>query len=215
MPEVSELLHIADLAGMIDPAKTALLVVDVQVDFAAAHGVLGRVGVDMAPAEPVIDRIEAMIAGARAAGATIGFMRVVTRPETDSIALTTWMARRGRAGGEAICREEGGGADYYRVTPQPGDIEISKLKYSSFWGTDLDEQLRGRGIDTLVIAGITTDCCVDATARDAFHRDYHVFVVSDGCTAYDDSLHNGSLHSMSEHCVLLTTSDAVVEEWAS
>lgn len=215
MPEAAELAHIADIAGTIDPARTALVIVDVQVDFAASHGLLGRAGVDMAPSEPVIDRIETMIAAARAAGATVAFMRVVTRPETDSIALTTWMERRGRPGEGAICRADGEGADYYRVRPEPGDVEIQKLKYSSFHGTDLDAQLRGRGIDTLVIAGITTDCCVDSTARDAFHRDYHVFVVSDACTAYNDTLHHGALYSMSEHCVLLVTSDAVVRAWAA
>jgi nicotinamidase-related amidase len=88
-------------------------------------------------------------------------MRVMTRPETDSDALRTWMARRGTPGGEAICRIGSGGEAYYRVTPEPGDIEIEKLAYSSFHGTDLDAQLRARGIDTLVIAGISTDCCVD------------------------------------------------------
>jgi len=214
IPHLGDIPHLDDIAGMVDPAKTALIVVDVQVDFASPEGLLGRVGVDMSPAVAVIDNINAMIAAARHAGATVGFMRVVTRPETDSPILTTWMERRGRAGGEAICRTDTGGADYYGVTPEPGDIEIEKLKYSSFWGTDLDAQLRAKGIDTLVIAGITTDCCVDSTTRDAFHRDYHVFVVSDGCTAYDDGLHGWALRSMSEHCALLVTSDTVVKAWS-
>jgi nicotinamidase-related amidase len=214
MDDVAALLHVAAPRDMIDPARTALVLVDLQVDFAAPHGLLGRVGVDMSPAEPVIDRAEAMIAAARSAGVTVAFMRVVTTPETDSVALTTWMERRGTPGGEAICRTDTGGADYYRVRPEPGDIEIQKLKYSSFHKTDLDAQLRARGIDTLVICGITTDCCVDATTRDGFHHDYHVFVVSDACTAYDDAVHHAALASMNQHCALLLTSAAVVEAWS-
>lgn len=214
MPEVAELPHVADLGAMIDPARSALIVVDIQVDFAAAHGVLGRIGLDMSSCETAIDRIEELIAAARTAGATVGFMRVVTRPETDSAALLTWMQRRGTPGSEAMCRAEGGGADYYRVAPEPGDIEIQKLKYSSFYGTDLDAQLRARGIDTLVVAGISTDCCVDSTARDAFHHDYNVFVVSDACATFEESLHSGTLHALNEHCALLATTEAVVGAWS-
>ena len=209
MVEVATLPHIAaaDLAGMLPaPARTALVVVDIQVDFASPFGLLGRVGVDLAPAEAAIDRIEALIAAARAAGVTVAFMRVVTSAESDSGALKRLMERRGMAGGEAICRVEGGGADYYRVTPAPGDIEIEKLLYDSFHGTDLEQQLRDRGIDTLVMTGLSTDCCVDQTARSAFHRNFNVFVVSDASGAYEPGLHEGSLNVLQKNCALLVTS---------
>ena len=178
MSDLAEPLpHITDVAGMIAPERTALVVVDIQVDFAAAHGLIGKAGVDMSEAATAVDRIEELIGAARRAGATVAFMRVMTRPETDSDALKTWMARRGTPGQEGICRIGSGGEDYYRVAPEPGDIEIEKLQYDSFHDTNFDAQLRARGIDTLVIAGISTDCCVDATASAAFHRNYHVFVV--------------------------------------
>ena len=199
---------------MLLPARTALVVVDVQTDFAAPFGLLGRVGADLSRIEPAIDRIDRLIAAGRRAGVTIAFMRVVTRPETDPAALTTLMARKGTPGGEAICRAEGGGADYYRVKPEPGDIEIEKILFNSFHGTDLDQQLRARGIDTLVMTGFSTDCCVDATARDAFHRDYHVFVVSDACDAYEDELHTGTLNVLHKNCALLVDTDAVEAAWS-
>jgi nicotinamidase-related amidase len=167
----------------------------------------------MSPAEAAIDAIEKLIAAARKAGATVAFMRVMTTPETDSNALRTWMARRGTPGQEGICRIGSGGEDYYRVHPEPGDIEIGKLAYSSFHGTDLDEQLRARGIDTLVMTGLTTDCCVDSTTRDAFHRDFHTFVVSDACASFDESLHTGTLNALRMHTSLLTTTEAVVAAW--
>jgi nicotinamidase-related amidase len=216
MVEVAELPHVAAeaLGAMLPPARTALVVVDVQTDFAAPFGLLGRVGADLSGVEPAIDRIERLIAAARKAGATVAFMRVVTRPETDPAALKTLMVRKGMPGGEAICRIDDGGADYYRVAPEPGDIEIQKLLFNSFHGTDLDQQLRDRGIDTLVMTGFSTDCCVDATARDAFHRDYHVFVVSDACDAYEPDLHSGTLNVLRKNCALLTTTDAVEAAWS-
>ena len=215
MPEAPALPHVADLGDMISPARTALVVVDIQVDFAAPHGLIGRAGADMAAAATAVDRIEMLIAAARRAGATVAFMRVMTRPETDSNALRTWMARRGTPEGGGICRIGSGGEDYHRVAPEPGDIEIDKLIYSSFHGTDLDARLRARGIDTLVVTGISTDCCVDSTVRDAFHRDYHVFVVSDACATYDEALHTGTLNALQMHCALLTRSDDVAAAWAA
>jgi nicotinamidase-related amidase len=215
MPEaVLDLPHLADLGEMIAPARTALVVVDIQVDFASAKGLIGRYGTDMSPAEAAIDRIEQLIAAARHAGATVAFMRVMTRPETDSNAMKTWMARKGTPDSAGICRVGSGGEDYYRVAPEPGDIEIEKLAYSSFHGTDFEEQLRAHGIDTLVIAGISTDCCVDSTTRDAFHRDFHTFVVSDACATFDPALHFGALYALSEHTSLLTTTQAVVAAWS-
>ena len=213
-PDAAEALpHLTELGDMVAPARTALIVVDVQVDFASSEGLIGRHGTDMAEAETAVDRIEALIAAARVGGVTIGFMRVMTRPETDSDALKTWMARRGTPGQEGICRIGSGGEDYYRVQPEPGDIEIAKLAYSSFHGTDLDEQLRARGIDTLVVTGISTDCCVDSTTRDAFHRNYHTFVVSDACAAFGPGVHENALGMLAMHTSILTTSTAVVAAW--
>ena len=216
MSDVVEALpHIADLSGMIAPEQTALVVVDIQVDFASASGAIGRHGVDMTEAEVAIDRIEELIAAARRAGATVAFMRVMTRPETDTNAMKTWMARKGTPDDGAICRVGSGGEDYYRVSPEPGDIEIEKLQYDSFHNTDLDAQLRARGIDTLVMTGISTDCCVDATAAAAFHRDYHVFVVSDGCAAFGGTVHADALNMLQSHYALLTKSQAVIAAWNS
>lgn len=216
MVEALDLPHVgADgLKAMLPPATTALVVVDIQMDFAAPEGLVGSFGVDLAPVETAIDRIEELIAAARKVNATVAFMRVVTHPETDPQALRTLMIRRGNPGGEGICRADNGGADYYRVAPEPGDIEIEKLMYDSFHGTDLDAQLKARGIETLVMTGITTECCVDSTARTAFHNGYNVFVVSDACAAYEPELHVGTLNVLRKNLALLAVTDAVIEAWS-
>ena len=203
------------LAQMIDPARTALAVIDIQGDFAAPDGAMGQVGCDFSDVETVIDRAEKLIAVARTAGATVMFARVVTTADTDAPNLKAFYRRKGYSDeAVGICRAGTPGADYYRVAPRPGDIEIQKPLFSSFVGTDLEAQLRARGVDTLVMAGLTTDCCVDCTARDAFHRGFHVFVVQDACSAYGEALHKAALSGLEKNVALLTTTEAVAQAWA-
>jgi nicotinamidase-related amidase len=205
-----------ELAPMIAPSTTALVVIDVQGDFAAPDGAMGYAGVDMSDVEPTIDRIERLIAAARAVGATLVFARVVSRPETDSTALKRLYARKGY--GEeavAICRADTPGAAYYRVQPRPGDIEIQKPLFSSFVGTDLDTQLKAKGIDTLVFTGLTTDCCVDCTARDAFHRNYSCFIVDDACSAYGEDVHSAAMLGLTRNVALAVTAKDVEAAWTS
>ena len=202
------------LQQMILPGTTALVLVDIQEDFVSPDGAAARWG-DVAAFEPALERIEALITAAGTRGVARVYLRVVTRPQTDSAALKTLHERKGRPPESlALCRAGTSGADYYRVVPQPGDIEIEKALYSGFAGTDLEARLRARGIDTLVLVGFTTDCCVDCTARDAFHRDFNVFVVTDACGAYEPALHEGALNGLAKNCALLTVSADVLAAWA-
>lgn len=207
-------LKAEEFAGMIDPKRTAVLAIDFQYDFCAPDGFSGKVGGDMSTMEPAIDAALNVISAAREAGLKLVFMRVITRDETDPAVLRRLMERRGRSGGQALCRAGTPGADYYRVKPEPGDIEIEKIRFDSFIETDLDAQLRANGIDTLIITGVSTDCCVDSTTRAAFQRDYDVFVVADACAAGSSHMHNGALSAMERHVALLVKSDAVVEALA-
>ena len=217
MPDVSETIpHVdpAALAGMLDPASTALVVIDVQTDFAGPAGAMARIGLDLSRIEPAIDRIEALIAAARSAGATVAFARVVTGEATDPDALKRLNARKGRPPQAiAICRADQPGSGYYRVAPEPGDIEVRKLLFDSFHGTPFEEDLRSKGVQSLVVVGFTTDCCVDATTRSAFHRGFDVFVVSDATDAYDSELHGGALRALQKNCALVVDTWAVLAAW--
>jgi len=209
-----KLVPSAALAPMIVPERTALIVVDVQVDFVSPQGALAAAGIDMAPLEAPLQRVEALLAQARTADVTPVLLRVVTRPESDSRALRLLNERKGEAPEAlAICRADTLGADYYRVRPEAGDIEIQKTLYSGFIGTTLDAQLRRSGIDTLVVCGFTTECCVDCTVRDAFHRGYHCFVVADACAAYAPHLHDNTLESLALSCALVVDTAAVLAAW--
>lgn len=205
-PDALPHVFATDFATMVDPETTCLCIVDVQVDFAGPDGMIARIGVDMAPIEAAIDVMEGVVAAARGAGMPLAFIRVVTRPETDSAALKRRYARLGRPPESlALCRAGTRGADYYRLFPEPGDIELEKVLFDSFYGTDFNEQLRARGISSLVVIGLTSDCCVDQTVRGAYHRGYDVFVVSDAVSAYEPDLHAAGLLAMQKNCALLVS----------
>lgn len=202
------------LADWIKPGRTAVLVVDMQVDFASPDGVLGAF-IDMDVVKPALAAAEKLVADARAAGAPVVFVGLWTTPETDSAA---WNERLRRRGGNpdvdaALCRAGQAGSEFYGPQPAPGEAVVRKTRYSGFVGTDLDQRLRDMGVDTLVVAGLTTECCVDSTVRDAFDLDYHVFVAADACAAYEADMHAASLKVMELNSAILTDTAAIADAW--
>jgi nicotinamidase-related amidase len=206
----------AELSPMLEPKRTALLVIDVQNDFGDKAGVMGGFGLDLSSVDAAVDRMQALLDAAHAGGVTVFLVRLQTTAARDSQAANLRRARMGRTVDEngRVCREGRWGAEFYRIEPRPGDIEVSKWRYSAFGGTGLELQLRSRAIDTLVLSGLTTECCVETTARDAFALDYHVFVPSDACTAYDPQMHRYSLQSMATNFAIITDTASVVAAWA-
>lgn len=203
-----------DLAGWIAPGRTAVLIIDMQVDFASPDGVLGGF-IDMSVVEPALAAAEKLAADARAAGVPVVFVGLSTTPETDSAA---WNERMRRRGGDpdvdaALCRAGQVGSEFYGPKPLPGELVVPKTRYSGFVGTDLDVRLTKLGVDTLVVAGLTTECCVDSTVRDAFSLDYHVFVAADACAAYEADIHEVSLKVMELNSAILTDTAAVARAW--
>jgi nicotinamidase-related amidase len=171
-------------------------------------------GFDLTGPHAAMERIKVLVAAARMAGVAVCFARVVTRPETDSRALRLFHERTGQdSAAAAICRAGTAGADYYLLRPLAGDLEIAKPLYSCFMGTDFASMLAARGVDTLVVTGMTTECCVDSTVRDAFHRDINVFVVADACAAYDLAEHEASLRALGNSCAVLVDSSTVLAGW--
>jgi nicotinamidase-related amidase len=202
------------LREWIDKGRTALLLIDMQVDFASPDGALGG-AVDFSTVPPALAAAEALAASARAAGVAVVFVGLLTEDLTDSPA---WRERMRRLGGDAesesgLCRAGTPGADFFGPTPMEGDTVIYKTRYSGFYGTDLDKTLKALGVDTLVVAGLTTECCIDSTVRDAFHLDYHVFMAGDACAAYEPLFHDGALKILAANCAILTDASSVIAAW--
>lgn len=206
---------VGTLADWIAPGRTALVIIDIQVDFASPDGALGLAGVDMDIVQPAIGQAARLADAARAAGAPVVFVGLMTQRGLDSPAWRQRMLRRGGSPDDDIglCRAGERGAQFVGPTPAPGELVIPKIRYSGFYGTTLDTALKGLGVDTIVACGLTTECCVDSTVRDAFHLDYHVFIPGDACAAYEPDLHQGALKALELNCAILTTTDDVAAVW--
>ncbi len=204
------------LAAWIAPGRTALLIIDMQVDFASPEGALGKAGRDLAAVPAALAAAERLAEAARAAGVPVIFVGLMTDAALDSPA---WAERMRRRGGDpdaesSLCRIGTHGAAFVGPQPLAGEPVVPKLRYSGFFGTDLDARLTALGVDTLVVCGLTTECCVDCTVRDAFHLDYHVFLAADACAAYEADLHAGALKALELNCAILAPTADVVAAWA-
>ncbi len=199
----------------IAPKSAALLIIDMQVDFASPEGLMGQWGADLSAVPAALAAAERLAATARKAGAPVVFVGLQTQEALDSAAWSERMRRRGvdADSEQGVCRAGTHGAAFVGPTPQEGEMVIPKLRYSGFFGTPLDAVLSARGIDTLVVAGLTTECCVDCTVRDAFHLDYHVFVARDACAAYEPDLHENALKALDLNCAILVDTDQVCAAW--
>ncbi len=203
------------LAAWIAPARTALLIIDMQVDFGSPAGAMGQWGVDLSTVPAALAAAERLATAARATQVPVIFIGLMTSTKTDSVA---WSERMRRRGGDpdsesGLCRIGEPGVAFYGPLPAPVERVIPKTRYSGFYGTDLHTVLKGLGVDTLVVCGLTTECCVGSTAWDAFHLDYHVFVAEDACAAYEPDLHAGALKSLELNCAILVKSADVTAAW--
>jgi nicotinamidase-related amidase len=153
----------------LDPKRTALLVMDFQ------QGIVGR----MPDVEPLLERVRQAIADVRERGGTIGYVRVAfTEQDWAAIPATAMFASVGQ--NRLMHHEDPSTAIHDALAPEPGDIVVRKIRVGAMFTTDLDRQLRDHGIDTLVLAGLSTSGVVLSTVIEATDRDYKLYVLSDG-----------------------------------
>jgi ureidoacrylate peracid hydrolase len=201
------------LAERLDPRSTALLVIDVQNDYANPAGFVGRRGADLADAVEMIPRLQAVIDAAHQAGALVIFTRNWHRPATDSAAWLDRLERAGLSQDERPGRAGSWGAEFFGVQPGPADEVVSKARYDAFLGTNLDTLLRSRAIRSVVCTGTATSVCVESTARSAHMRDYHLVVIGDCCAGSRKDLHEATLATLERSFGIVTTAAEVVATW--
>lgn len=163
----------------IDASRAALLVMDYQ------NGVLAMLA-DKAPG--LLDRANKTIAQVRDRGGHVAYVRVgFADGERPSGPMG---ARVGDQAATVFHADAPGTQIHERIAPQDGDIVVRKTRVGPFGTTDLDEQLRARGVDTLIMSGIATSGVVLSAVRDGHDRDYRIVVVSDLCADGDDEVHS-------------------------
>lgn len=196
----------------IAPHRTALVLIDMQVDFGAPDGQMAQRGADVKPALAAVAKAEVLAAAARGAGVRLVFVRLLTHPGGETLIARESRSRHGKDEPD-ICVQGTHGADFIGPQPAPGDTVISKTHFSAFARTGLAEQLHAQNLDTLVLAGLTTECCVASSAWDACERDFHVFIASDACAAYEDSLHTGALQALKMSGAIMGNAAEFVQGW--
>lgn len=201
-------LHVFD---DIDAAKTALVVVDMQIAF-----IEGGKPSEVSHAKDIVPNINRLAEGLRETGGTV----VWIISTFDENIATDWSSFVGgtykKEHAEKVVAQLKEGADGHKLWPdmdrQPGDMTVSKNRFSAFLpgASGLAEQLRGRGVENVIITGTLTNVCCESSARDAMMRNFNVIMVSDGNATYSDVLHNASLNSLAITFADVMTTDEVL-----
>ena len=178
----------------IDLARTAMVVVDMQNDFCHRDGLLGSIGVDVAPARAPIEPLRRLLPALRAAGVPIVWANWGNRPDLANLSphLLHIHNPTGRGyglgdrlpgtGAAVLEKDSWSAAIVDELTPAPADIHVDKYRMSGFWDTPLDSILRNLDVTTLLFGGVNADQCVLHTLADANFLGYDTLMVSD-CTA--------------------------------
>jgi len=180
-------------AIMLDTAKTAVLVVDMQNDFGSKGGMFDRAGVDISGIQKAVDPTAKVLTAAREAGIKVIYIKMGYKPDLSDLGAADSVnrVRHLRLGvGEKVIAPDGQESRILirdtwntdivpELKPQPGDDAVYKTRFSGFFGTDLDARLKTLGVKHLIITGCTTSICVDSTVRDAMFRDYLCVLLAD------------------------------------
>ncbi len=152
----------------LDPAKTALLIINMTNDLLGWEGV-----------RPLVPRLQRLLEQARKSSVTVVFSSLAFCDNgADSGQLGKFWEPIGK--GEVLVKGTQGVAILPELSPRTGEPVLERNRYSAFYNSELDRMLRDKGIETLIIGGYSTNFCCDSTARDANFRDYRVIVLEDG-----------------------------------
>ena len=197
-----EKVPLRSLGALAGPARTAVLLVDVQRIFTALPL--------SPPVAGVLGNLCRFLDEARAIGVPVVVVRIVVPPELSSAVWRRQFPRLDPAWLAPGTRN----ADYEPgFEPREGDVVVTKPRYSAFVGTALEAILRAREVRTVVAAGLTTDVCVGSTVRDAFQRDFHVITLADCCAEMTQAQHESPLETLAANFGTVCASTELLALW--
>lgn len=178
------------------PDRTALLVIDMQNGFCSPEGSFAGLGLDVSMTGGAIAGCVALVDAARAASVPVVFTRYVYRADYRDGGVLVRDLLPAMAEVKSLAAGSWDADIVPELTPEPTDFVLDKNRYSAFYGTGLEPVLTSLGVRELVICGVTTNMCVETTARDASQRDYRVVVVSDATGELDAARHEMALATL-------------------
>lgn len=180
---------------MMKAEGSALIVVDMQNGFLEDDSTMARIGFDVGLLRAAIEPCERVVAAARKAGMPIIWTRYVYKPDYSDGGVMVDLIP-GLKTERAVCQGDREVEIIDRLAPLPGELVVDKNRPSAFFGTSLLDALNERGVRQLFVCGVTTNCCVESTVRDAAHHDYPVYVIADACAEADESRQAHALQVM-------------------
>jgi nicotinamidase-related amidase len=184
----------------LDLAKTALIIIDMQRDFLEPGGFGETLGNDVSRLAAAVEPCRKVLDAARRLGLLVIHTREGHRPDLSDappakVERGAPSLRIGAAGpmGRILIRGEPGHDIVAALYPASGEPVIDKPGKGAFYQTELELMLRNRGIENLLVCGVTTEVCVNTTVREANDRGYRCVVLSDGCASYFPHFHEAGL----------------------
>ena len=193
----------------IDKSNAALIVIDMQNSFCRADGRVAAIGLDTSACQQVIGACAEVLRLAREAGLPVIHTRHVYEPDYRDGGVMVEHIMPELAEVSALRDGDPDAEIVSELTPAPGEKIINKNRPSAFFQTELDDHLSELGCKQLIVCGVTTNCCVESTVRDASHRDLQVFVIGDACAELEEERHNVSLRTMGMLFAAVTDTDTL------
>lgn len=202
-----------ELSHLLGQTRCALMLVDVQNEFCHPEGAFGQKGVDLSAIGRMMPPLRALVASAREKAVPVVFIRNTEDEGTDSPAWKLRPDAREDSANEGVCRRGTWGAELYEFEPRPGELVLEKHRFSAFVNTHLDQTLKSRGIETLVLSGVASNVCVETTARHAIMLDYHVVVAEDACANWHPDLHAAAMKNLRLFVGKVADAAEIIELW--
>jgi nicotinamidase-related amidase len=192
-----------------DPARTALLTIDLQNDFLHPDGAYGRAGQSAASIAALPDRVAPLVAALRARGGRYFSAQFTLVPDRDDEPLIAPHLKELRPFLGKGDFAPGSFGHTLVDALHPADFVVEKVAYSAFYQTRLEYLMRATGVENLIVGGIVTNGGVASTLRDAHLRNIETVMLTDGCAAFRQDVHDATLLSLGTITHQMSCADAL------